>query len=230
MKEPLSSLNASGFYIATSSGSEAGAGTWVTAARSLGDIAQRGTAMKFRLATALLAATVLASPVAAKEILGMGTPDATQFRAKATASDAFEVLSSRIAKTHATDPDLKMFAEMMIADHTKSTNDLIALGGISKASLETKMNPGSDGKFVANDLIDSDHANELNSLNSKSNDDFNKTYIADQVKGHENAVALLEDYAKNGDNPRLKEFANKILPTVKEHLAKAQGLQKKLGA
>lgn len=186
--------------------------------------------MKLRLAALLLATATLITPVEAKEILGLGTPDATQFRAKATASDAFEVLSSKIAKTHATDPDIKMFAEMMIADHTKSTDELVALGGISKASLETKMNAGPDGKWAANDLLDADHANELNSLNSKSNDDFNKTYINDQVKGHKDAVALLEDYAKNGDNPKLKEFAAKILPTVKMHLAKAEGLQKKLGA
>ena len=76
------------------------------------------------------------------------------------------------------------------------------------------------------DLVDSDHANELNSLDSKSNDDFNRTYIDDQVKGHEAAVSLLEDYAKNGDNAKLKTFAASILPTVRAHLAKAQGLQK----
>src|SRR5262249_48348176 len=139
--------------------------------------------MKLKFAAALLATTVLIAPVSAKEILGIGTPDATQFRAKATASDAFEILSSRIARTHATDADIKAFAAMMIKDHTRSTDDLIALGGISKASIESKMNAGPDGKFAANDLLDSDHANELNSLNSKSNDDFNKTYINDQVKG-----------------------------------------------
>jgi putative membrane protein len=186
--------------------------------------------MKLKFAAALLAATVLTAPASAKEILGLGTPDATQFRAKVTASDAFEVLSSRIAKTHATDPDIKAFAEMMVTDHTATTNQLIALGGISKASLESKMNAGTDGKFAANDLIDSDHANELNSLNSKSNEDFNKTYIADQVKGHEDAIALLEDYARNGDNQKLRDFAKAILPKVKEHLARAQGLQKKVGA
>jgi len=156
----------------------------------------------------------------------MGTPNAVQFRAKASSSDAFEVLSSKIALTHATNPDLKMFAQMMITDHTKSTKALVALGGISMASLKSKMMPGGDGKYAGNDLIDTDHANELNSLDSKSNDDFNKTYIDDQVKGHEDMVSLLEDYAKNGDNAKLKAFAHKILPTVKAHLAKAQGLQK----
>ncbi len=184
--------------------------------------------MKTRLALLLASAALVAAANAAdaREILGIGTPNATQFRAKATASDAFEVLSSRIALTHATDPDLKEFARMMVHDHTASTNALVAIGGISKASLESKMKPGADGKFAANDLIDSDHANELNSLDSKSNGDFNRTYIDDQVKGHEDAVSLLEDYAKNGDNPKLRAFAHKILPTVKMHLAKARGLQK----
>ena len=184
--------------------------------------------MKSRMTLVLASAALfaMANTAPAKEILGVGTPDAQQFRAKASSSDAFEILSSRIALTHATDADLKAFAQMMIDDHTKSTDGLVALGAISKASLETKMEPGADGKYAANDLIDSGRANELNSLNLKSNDDFNKTYIADQVKGHEDAVSLLEDYAKNGDNEKLKEFAASILPTVKMHLAKARTLQK----
>jgi putative membrane protein len=186
--------------------------------------------MKTYIAALLVSAALIAGSgaVSAKEILGVGTPDATQFRAKASGSDAFEVLSSKIALTHATRHDLRAFARMMIDDHTKSTAALVALGGISKESLDAKMKPGSDGKYTANDLL-GDNANELNSLNSKSNDDFNKTYIADQVKGHENAVALLEDYGKNGDNPKLKDFANRILPTVKSHLAHARQLQQAVG-
>ncbi len=188
------------------------------------------TSMKLRTIAFLLATASFAvtGPAAAKEILGVGTPDATQFRAKATASDAFEVLSSKIAQTHATDADLKEFARMMVRDHTRTTDELVAIGGISKASLETKMKPGADGKWAANDLLDSDHANELNSLDSKSNGDFDKTYIDDQVKGHKDAVALMEDYSKNGDNPKLKAFAAKVLPTIREHLAKAQALQSRL--
>ena len=33
----------------------------------------------------------------------------------------------------------------MIRDHTESTDKLVALGGVSKASLKFKMKPGSDG-------------------------------------------------------------------------------------
>ena len=83
---------------------------------------------------------------------------------------------------------------------------------------------------MTNDLIDSDHSTELNRLDSKSNDDFDKTYVADQVRGHEDAVAMLEDYAKNGDDAKLKDFARQILPTVREHLARAKALRAQIGA
>jgi putative membrane protein len=188
--------------------------------------------MRTHIAALLVSAALAAGTgtASAKEILGFGTPDATQFRAKATSSDAFEILSSRIALTHATTADIKDFAQMMIDDHTKSTNELVALGGISKASLKAKMKAGPDGKFAANNLLDSDRANELNSLGSKSNDDFNKTYVKDQVDGHKQMVSLLDDYAKNGDNAKLKDFARKILPTVRLHLKKAQEIQRTIGA
>ncbi len=188
--------------------------------------------MKPHIAALFVSAALIAAPgtVSAKEILGIGTPDATQFRAKASASDAFEILSSKIALTHATRDDIRDFAQMMIHDHTASTDELVALGGISKASLKTKMEPGPDGKYRTNDLLDSDHSTELNSLDSKSNRDFDKTYIADQVKGHEDAVALLDEYSRNGDNAKLRAFAREILPTVREHLAKAKALQQQIGA
>jgi putative membrane protein len=158
----------------------------------------------------------------------MGTPNAEQFRQKATSSDAFEIVSSKLALTQATDKSVKHFARMMIKDHTATTDKLVAIGGISKESLETKMKPGSDGKYQSNELLSTSQAADLNSLASKSNDDFNKTYMDDQVQGHKDAVSLIEDYAKSGDNAKLKDFASDTLPTIKEHLAKAQSLDDQL--
>jgi putative membrane protein len=178
------------------------------------------------LAFALSAAT--ATSVLSKEVLGMGTPNAQQFRAQASASDAFEILSSRIALTHATNPDLKSFAQMMIDAHTQTSDQLVSLGGISKASLQAKMKPGANGKYAANTLLSSAKANELNSLNSKSGADFDKTYIDDQVSGHKDALSLMQDYAKNGDNAKLKAFAAETAPKVQAHLDKAQALQKQI--
>ena len=91
--------------------------------------------------------------------------------------------------------------------------------------MKKKIMPGADGKYASNDLIDSSHAEELNSLASKSNSDFDKTYIDDQVSGHNDAVSLMENYVKNGDNADLKAFAGDTLPTIKTHLADAQKIQ-----
>lgn len=185
--------------------------------------------MKLSLAAGLLAITMAgAGTASATEVLGMGTPSAEQFRAKATSSDAFEITSSKIALTHAINAGVKDFATMMVRDHTATTDKLVAIGGISKASLESKMEIGKDGKYAGNDLISTSQAADLNSLNSKSNADFDKTYMDDQVQGHKDAVALMEDYAKNGDNAKLKAFAAEVLPTIKEHLAAAQKLDASL--
>lgn len=185
--------------------------------------------MKISLAASALALALIgAGSVSATEVLGVGTPSAEQFRAKATSSDAFEIASSKIARTHATDAEIKDFAALMIRDHTATTDKLVALGAISKASIEAKMQPGKDGKYESNSLFSMSQAGDLNSLNSKSNADFDKTYMDDQVAGHKDALALMEDYAKNGDNAKLKAFAAEVLPTIKDHLAMAQKLDAKL--
>jgi putative membrane protein len=195
------------------------------------DFAREFSAMKLSLIAGVLAlAMASAGTASATEVLGMGTPSAEQFRNKAASSDAFEIVSSKMAQTHATDPQIKDFAAMMIRDHTASTDKLVALGGISKASIDTKMQPGKDGKYEGNDLLSTTQAAELNSLNAKSNADFDQTYMEDQVKGHKDAVALMEDYAKDGDNAKLKAFAAEVLPTIKEHLAMAQKIEARINS
>lgn len=185
--------------------------------------------MKLSLSASILVLAMIgAGAASATEVLGVGTPDATQFREKVSSSDAFEITSSKIAMTHAVNPKVKNFASQMVRDHQTTTDKLVALGGLKKASLVANMQRGKDGKFAGNDLLSTAQASELNSLDSKSNADFDKTYMTDQVKGHKDAVALLQDYAKNGDNTKLKSYATEVLPTVKHHLVEAQKISAEL--
>jgi putative membrane protein len=46
------------------------------------------------------------------------------------------------------------------------------------------------------------------------------------VSGHKDAVSLFERYGKGGDDPELKDWANKTLPTLRDHLKMAQDLDK----
>ncbi len=54
-------------------------------------------------------------------------------------------------------------------------------------------------------------------LNQLSGADFDHVYVTDQVAAHDEAAKLFSDYAQNGDDQPLKDFAAKTLPVIREH-------------
>jgi putative membrane protein len=54
--------------------------------------------------------------------------------------------------------------------------------------------------------------------------DFDASYDQTQVKAHQDAVALFDAYAKNGDNAELKGWAFRT-PHLREHLSMAEKLK-----
>jgi len=170
--------------------------------------------------------TALATCVLSGEALE--TPNAADFRHQAMASDAFEIASSKIALGQSDNARVKAFAHLMIEDHSKTTAHLLVGSGMKKADVDMKIAPGPDGKHKANDLIDQSHADTLDKLGREKGKDFDSDYMSGQVDGHKDAVSLFEDYGHHGDNKSLRHWARKTLPTLKMHLAKAQGLEKSL--
>jgi putative membrane protein len=155
-------------------------------------------------------------------------PSAPDFRHQAMASDAFEIQSSKIALGQSQNPQVKAFAKMMIHDHSLTTKHLLRGSGMTQADIDTKTQPGPDGKYAANDFIDQPHADMLDKIGSESGKSFDSDYMSDQVSGHKDAVAMFQDYSQNGDDPKLKAWAAKTLPTLQMHLSKAQAIDSKL--
>lgn len=58
---------------------------------------------------------------------------------------------------------------------------------------------------------------------------FDRGFIDAQVKAHQEAIALFEKQAKDGDDNDLQAFAEKHLPGLRSHLKQAQELQSKPG-
>jgi putative membrane protein len=140
-------------------------------------------------------------------------PPAQEFVNKVAISDMFEVQAGQLALAKAPDADTKPFAEKMVTDHQKTTSELKSLidGGKVKVKLPT--------------ALDSTHQKMLDDLKAKNGKDFDQAYDQSQVKGHQDAVALFESYAKGGDDPELKQWAAKTLPHLKEHLGMAEKLK-----
>jgi putative membrane protein len=162
------------------------------------------------LATAALAQT---RPNPQSSPTTTGAAPAQEFVNKVAISDMFEVQAGQLALAKAPDADTKPFAEKMVTDHQKTSSELKSLidGGKVKAKLPT--------------ALDSTHQKMLDDLKAKDGKDFDQAYDQSQLKGHQDAVALFDAYAKGGDDPQLKEWAAKTLPHLKEHLGMAEKLK-----
>ena len=143
-------------------------------------------------------------------LVACGAPSTTDFVQKAAMSDLYEVEAGKIASQKGQSAPVKGFGQMMVAAHSKTTEEL---GGIV-ASEKIKLDLPSK--------LDAKHQKLIDDLNAA--DDFDKTYAKQQVDGHQEAVDLFDSYAKKGDNAALKQFAQKTLPVIQEHLAEAKKL------
>lgn len=127
------------------------------------------------------------------------------FVKKAGISNLFEIRSSQVAINKGRRDDVREFAQMMIEDHTKAGNDLKKALSVSPLPIEA---PG---------MLDEDHQEKINDLKKADVEDFDEDYIEAQIDAHEKAVSLFEDYAENGDDPALREFAANTLPVLRKH-------------
>lgn len=144
--------------------------------------------------------------------------DAKTFTKDMAISDMFEIQSSNLALERTKSNAVKSFAQMMVRDHTKSTESLKAAANKSNLSTDVPT------------TMDQEHNQMLDKLRKASAADFDRDYIADQVAGHEKAVSLLQSYTQNADNADLKQVAATVLPTVEHHLSDAKKLESSASA
>ncbi len=135
---------------------------------------------------------------------------AAEFAMKASVGNTFEVEESKLALQQASSAKVKGFARMMIADHTKAEK---MMQGVAKSA-------GDPVEMT----LDPPHQAMVDALKGKNGAEFDKAYLTDQVQAHSETAALLNDYQQGGDNPKLKGWAKKTLPTVNAHLKKVQSL------
>jgi putative membrane protein len=140
-------------------------------------------------------------------------PTTADFVKEVAISDMFEIESSNLAEQKGNAQE-RTFAQQMVTDHTKTSNDVkrLVTSGKVKAELPT--------------AIDSSHQSKLDKLKDASGKDFSSDSDSYQVSAHKDAVSLFERYAKGGDNPDLKDWAGKTLPTLRHHLDMAEELGK----
>ena len=131
------------------------------------------------------------------------TPEAAPgFVAMTASSDMYEIHSSRLALQRSRMPMNRMHAEMMIRDHTNTTAQLSAAARSAGLGVPMRMLPM--------------HATLLNELSRSAN--FDATYRRQQLVSHQQAFALHDNYARNGDVPQLRAVAAATVPVIRGHI------------
>ena len=69
----------------------------------------------------------------------------------------------------------------------------------------------------------------VGSLQSVRGPEFDKTYARQQEFAHAQAVAVEESFATEGADPNLRKAAQSALPSIRDHLKKAQQLRVDVG-
>jgi putative membrane protein len=137
------------------------------------------------------------------------------FMTKAAESGLAEVLTSQLATSKSTNEEVKAFAQRMVDDHTKANDELKGLAGNKNVTLPTTPNAKQRATH--------------DRLNTLSGADFDREYMREQVRMHNEAVALFEKETRNGRDQDVKAWAGKTLPTLREHQRLANDLSGKLG-
>jgi putative membrane protein len=130
----------------------------------------------------------------------------------AAVANTFEIQSSQIALQKTTNEQVKDFAHLMIKDHTRIGDELESI--TQKQNLQLPKG------------LDSKSQSSLRQLQSQSGTRFGRTYSRMMLKGHQQALKLFQSYAQNGDDKQFKEWAQQTLPTLQEHLRRAEAMER----
>lgn len=132
----------------------------------------------------------------------------TEFAVSAADGGMLEVQLGELAKSNAASPQIKSFAAMMVADHSKANEELKSLAAQKNISLPTTLS----------DKCRKDYED----LASKSGKDFDDAYTDFMVKDHKNDIDKFKKEADKGDDQDLKSWAAGKISTLEHHLEMAK--------
>lgn len=121
-----------------------------------------------------------------------------------------EVQLSQLALQRASSEQIRSFAQQMVTDHTATNQELTQLAASKNITLPTD--------------TDAKHRAVAEKLGGMSGTDFDKAYMKQMVKDHEDAVKLFQKQSDRGTDADAKAFAAKTLPALQNHLQTARTL------
>ena len=145
---------------------------------------------------------------------GGDAKNSSSFTTAAAQGGITEVKLGNLALAKAQSADVRQFAEMMVADHTKANSDLKEIAAKKSVALPTEMN--DEQKSI------------MDKLSKLSGAEFDKEYVKAMVEDHEKDVKEFGTQAQSGTDADVKAFAARTLPMLQSHLDMVKGIKERM--
>lgn len=129
-------------------------------------------------------------------------------------ADMAEIAAGRLAAQKASSEEVKKYGQHMVDEHSKMLDE----GKQLAQSKGVKPPAGPDKK----------HQSALKKLQGLSGAQFDRQYMDQMVKDHQEVLKLAQKAAKEAKDPEVKAHAEKGAPHIQEHLDQAKKIQTSL--
>jgi putative membrane protein len=134
-----------------------------------------------------------------------------KFMKDAAMNSQLEIKMSQMALNQSNNQQVRQFAQRILNDHTKASQDLTSIAQQKGLTVDT--------------TLDAKQQKTIDDLASKSGADFDRAYMKEATKDHKKDIKAFEKEANKGQDADLKSFASRTLPVLKEHETMAKDLK-----
>lgn len=131
-----------------------------------------------------------------------------KFAMEAASGGMLEVQLGQYVQQHGQSEQAKNVAKMMVEDHTKANEQLMAC-------VQKK------GVMIPKELNEKDRMT-LEKMQKMEGSSLDRAYLMAMVEDHKNDIKNFQNEAQNGQDPEVKMFAQNTLPTLQAHLMHVQ--------
>jgi putative membrane protein len=135
---------------------------------------------------------------------------AQAFTSSVAADNAYEIAAAKLARQKSRNDEVKRFAAQMTQDHTVASHEL-------RDALKQTQGVTGDPRMTTL------QQQELDRLRNADRN-FDNAYAKDEIAAQQQALSALRDYADNGMDPALSEFAADATNLAADDLALARAL------
>jgi putative membrane protein len=133
-----------------------------------------------------------------------------QFVPKAVAAGLYEVQAAEMAVDRTQSVTVRQFAEQMLGEHKRMNQELVLLA--------------NQRQWIMPKEPDASQKQMLERLAKMEGAAFDREFAEQQLRAHQEAVALFQQQADTGTDQTLSGWANKKLDMLRTHLYEAERL------